>query len=113
MLFAATWMQLEIITEVSQRDKYDVVMSMCRRKCGTNEPIYRTETDSQIRTEVRLLGGRGGSGMDGACGVGSCTLFYTEWISNEDLLYSTVWNCVPYPVINHHGKEYEKEYIRV
>ena len=28
----------------------------------------------------------------------------------QDLLYST-GNYIQYPVINHHGKEYEKEYI--
>ena len=30
---------------------------------------------------------------------------------NRVLLYST-GNCTQYPVINHNGKEYEKEYIR-
>ena len=30
------------------------------------------------------------------------------WISNKALLYST-GNYIQYPVINHNGKEYEKE----
>ena len=33
-------------------------------------------------------------------------------ITNKDLLYST-GNSTQYPVINHNGKEYEKEYIYV
>ena len=47
--FAATWMQLEslILSEVSQKDKYHKIPYMRNRKYGTNEPIYKTETDSQ------------------------------------------------------------------
>ena len=30
------------------------------------------------------------------------------WINNEVLLYST-GSSIQYPVINHHGKEYEKK----
>ena len=50
MPFAATWMQLEllILTEVSPERQipYDITYT-CNLKYGTNEPIYRTETDSQ------------------------------------------------------------------
>ena len=41
-----------------------------------------------------------------------CKLGYNEWINNKVLLQST-GNYIQYPVINHHGKEYEKEYIYV
>jgi len=61
-------------------------------KCGTNEPIYRTETDSQTRrTDLWVPRGRGeGVGwMDGEFGVSRCKLLHVEWISNEVLLYST------------------------
>ena len=37
---------------------------------------------------------------------------YIEWINNKVLLYST-GNYIQYPVINHSGKEYEKECIYV
>ena len=52
MPLAATWMQLEIIilSEVTQteKDKYHVIITyMWNLKYGTNEPIYKTETDSQ------------------------------------------------------------------
>ena len=48
MPFAATWMELEnlILSEMSQKDKipYDITY-MWDLKYGTDEPIYRTETD--------------------------------------------------------------------
>ena len=51
MPFAATWMQPEFLTlEVkSERERqipYDIIY-MQNLKYGTNEPIYRTEIDSQ------------------------------------------------------------------
>ena len=41
-----------------------------------------------------------------------CKLVYTGWINNKVLLYST-GNYIQYPVINHNGKEYEKECIYI
>ena len=49
MPFAATWMQLGIIilSEVRKRNiPYDII-HMWNPKYGTNEPIYKTATDSQ------------------------------------------------------------------
>ena len=34
---------------------------------------------------------------------------YIEWINNKVLLYST-GNYIQYPVINHNGKEHDKEH---
>ena len=48
MPFAATWMQLEILIlcEVRKRQiPYDITY-MWNVKYGTNEPIYKTETES-------------------------------------------------------------------
>ena len=47
--FSGTWMDIEIIilTEVSQKETYDITY-MWNLKYNTNEPIYKTETDSQI-----------------------------------------------------------------
>ena len=54
----------------------------------------------------------GGGGKDWEFGISRCKLLYRGWISNKVLLYST-GNYIQYPVINHNGKEYEKEYIYV
>ena len=52
-----------------------------------------------------------GGGKDWEFGISRCKLLYVEWI-NKVPLYSTE-NYIQYPVINHNGKEYEKEYIYV
>ena len=57
-------------------------------------------------------GGKGGEGMDWEFGICQCKLLYIEWINNKVLLYST-GNYIQYPVINHNGKEYEKEYTYI
>ena len=45
-------------------------------------------------------------------GISRCKLLYREWINNSVLLYCTR-NYIPYPVINHSEKEYEKESIHI
>ena len=50
-----------------------------------------------------------GGGMDWEFGISRCKLLYTERI-NKVLQYST-GNYSQYPIINHNGKEYEKECI--
>ena len=57
---------------------------------------------------VKDEGRRGG--MDWEFRVSRCKLLYIEWINNKALLYST-GNHIQYPVKNHNGKEYEKEYM--
>ena len=53
MPFAVTWMSLEIVilSEVCQtvKDKYRTISLICGilRKKDTNEPIYKTEIESQ------------------------------------------------------------------
>ena len=81
MPFAATRMQLEmiILSEVkSERERqipYDITYTW-NLKYDTNEPIYKTETDSQTeRTDLWLPSGRGGErGMDWEFGVSRCKL---------------------------------------
>ena len=41
-------------------------------------------------------------------GISRCKLLYIGWINNKVLLCST-GNYIQYSVINHNGKEYEKE----
>ena len=50
----------------------------------------------------------GGGGIDWEFGISKCKLVHRECINNKTLLYNTE-NYVQYPVINHNGKEYEKE----
>ena len=59
---------------------------------------------------VVAKGERDGGGMEWEFGISRCKLTYVEWINNKVLRYSTE-NCIQYPVINHNGKEYEKECI--
>ena len=51
--------------------------------------------------------GERGLGSDGF-GANRYKLLHIEWINNKVILYSTE-NYIQYPIINHHGKEYEKE----
>ena len=53
-----------------------------------------------------------GGGMEWDIGVNRCKHLYIEWVNNRVLLCST-GNYIQYPVINHNGEEYEKEYICV
>ena len=61
MPFAATWMDPEFIklSEVSQKekDRYHVIpLCTWNLKYDTNEPVYKTQTDSQIqKTNLQLL----------------------------------------------------------
>ena len=63
---------------------------MWNLKYGIEEPIYKTEADSQMwRTDCDCQGRGGKSVTDCEFGVSRCKLFHLEWISNEVLLYST------------------------
>ena len=107
MAFVAIGMQLEILilSAVSQKKNVKIpygITYMENLKYGTNEPIYRTETDSQIlRKDLWLPRGvRRGSGMDWEFGVYSSELLHLEWINNKVLLYSTE-NYIQFPGIDH------------
>ena len=54
----------------------------------------------------------GGGGLYWGFGTSKGKLLYIKCINNKVLLYST-GNYIQYPVINHNGKEYEKEYVCV
>ena len=61
---------------------------MWNLKYSTNEPIYKTETDSQTETSDLWLprGREGGRRMDWEFGVSTCKLLHLEWINNTVLL---------------------------
>ena len=69
---------------------------MWNLKYDTNEPIYKTETDSQTyRTDLQLPRGRGyGGGMDWEFGISRCKLLYIEWVNNRSycIAQGTVFN---------------------
>ena len=75
MPFAATQQDLEniILSEVGQKekDRYHTISFICRNlKHNTNEPIYRTETDSQTRENRLWLPGGSGVGEGGSESLG-------------------------------------------
>ena len=77
---------------------------MWNLRYGTNEPSYRTETDSQTwRTDLWLPRGR-----DWEFGVSRCKLLHLEWMSNKVLLYS-IENYIQSLVMEHDGRYYEKK----
>ena len=84
---------------------------MWNPKYDTNELIYNTETDSQTqRTDLWLSRGAG-VGKDWECGISRCKPVYIEWTNNNKILLYRTGNYIQYPLINHNGKEYEKECI--
>ena len=50
--------------------------------------------------------------MEWEFGISRCKVLYIERINNKVLPYSTE-NYIQYPVINHHGKGYEKECVYI
>ena len=87
---------------------------MWNLKYNTNQHIYETITDSQIKTAGLWL--PTGSGVRGEkireFGISKGKLSYIERINNEALLYST-GNYIEYPVTNHGGEKWERMYICV
>ena len=71
-------------------------------------------TDIENRLVPGVGGGRHGEwvGIDWEFGISRCKLLYIGWIKQGPTVYST-GNYIQYPMINHNGKEYEKEYISI
>ena len=82
---------------------------MWNLKHDPNELIHETNRLTDVENRLVVAVAKWGGGMNWEFGVSRCKLVYTEWINNKVLLYSTG----QYPVINHNGKEYEKECIYV
>ena len=85
---------------------------MWNLKYDTNKVIYKTETDSQMqKTHLWLPMGKGGwGGLNQEFGISRYKLLYIKQINNKVLMYNT-GNYIQNPIINHNGKEYEKEYV--
>ena len=80
---------------------------MCNLKYETNEPVHETETHSQTESRLVVKGMRHGSETDWEFGISRYKLVYIKWVGKV-FLYSP-GSYTQYPVINHNGKEYEKE----
>ena len=85
---------------------------MTQMNISTKQKQHHRHREQTCGCQGGGLGGGGGGGMDWEFGISRCKLLYIEWINNKVLLYST-GNYIQYPVINHNGKDYEKEYIYV
>ena len=82
-------------------------------KNGTNEPIYKTEIESQMqKTNLWLPGVKGRRGINWETGSDIYTLLYIKQITNKNLLYST-GNSTQYSVMTYMGTESKKEWIYV
>ena len=86
---------------------------MWNLKYGTDEPIYRTETEPQTwRTDLWLPRGRGRERMHWEFEVSSCKLLHLEWISNEVLLY-IIGNYIQSLAIEHDRRKREKKNVYI
>ena len=80
-------------------------------KCQSQHKASRVVQRREQTCGCQGQGGMGG-GMRWESGISRCKVLYIGWINNKILLCST-GDYIQYPVINHHGKEYEKEYIYI
>ena len=111
MSFAASWMDLEIITlsEVSQKDKYHMIITyMWNLKCDTIGHLWNRNTLIDMENRLVVAKGKAAGGrVDWEFGISRYKLLYIKWINNTVLLYST-GNFIQYSLMNHDGKEYLK-----
>ena len=91
-------------SEGERQIPYDITY-VWNLKYGTNEPIWKTETDSQT---CGCQGGGGGNWVDWEFGVSRCKLLPLKWISSEVLLNS-IENYIQSLVMEHDGRYYEKK----
>ena len=118
MPFAATWMDLEIITlsEVRMRKTNATWYHLYVESKIWHKWTYLWNRNRLTDIENRLAVASGevgvGGGKDWEFGISRCKLLYIGCVNNKVLLYNT-GNYIQYPVINDNGKEYEEEYMYV
>ena len=108
MLFAATWVQLEIVmlSEVRKRKTNTIWYHLYVESKIWHKWSYLWNGNTDIENRLVVAKGEGlGGGVGWEFGVGRCKLLHLEWINNKVLLYST-GNYIQSPGINHNGKEY-------
>ena len=93
-----------------RQTQYDITY-ICYLKYDTWTYLRNRNRLTDIENRLVVAKGEGGGGgMQREFGISRCKLLYIEWLNNKVLLYSTE-NYIQYPVINHNGKEYEKECV--
>ena len=83
-------------------------------KYDTNEPTYKTETDSQAyKTDFEVAKREWVWGkVEWEFGISRCKLLHIEQINNKVLLYSRD-NYIQYPMKKYNRKEYKKDCIHM
>ena len=101
-------LEIVILSEGSQteKDKYHMISLICGiENNGANEPIYKTEIESDVLNKLTVTKGeRVGGGINWESGIAIYTLLYIKQITNKNLLYST-GNSTQYPLMNFMGIE--------
>ena len=86
---------------------------MCNLKNkDANEPIYKTEIESQMQKTKVLPEGKGEGGIHWEISTDIYTLLYIKWITDKDLLYSTETSTF-YSVMTYRGKESDYTSIKI
>ena len=84
-----------------------------RRLSLTGDINYKDSAVGDIANRHMVAKGEVGWGRkDWEFGISKCKLLYIGLVNNKVLLHST-GNCIQYAMINHNGKENEKEYIYI
>ena len=108
--FAATEMDLYIISKVSQEEKgkYHMVLLICGilKKNDRDELIYKIEIDTDIENQLMVTKGEKVGRINQELWTKRDTLLYVKQINNKALLYSK-GNYIQYHIINHNGTESE------
>ena len=89
MPFAATWMDLEIITVSELKDKYHMITYMRNLKNNTNELIYKTKADSQ-KTKIDKLLGWGESFFLRSSIEEEAQFFLSDWKGSVEVRFELV-----------------------
>ena len=90
----------------------DGITYMWNLKYNVNEAVYKTETDrdTENRCVVAAVGHRRQTEWEFT--ISRCKLLSVECTNSRVLLHN-IGNYIQYPLINHNGREYEKECIHM
>lgn len=111
--FAATWVQLEIITlsEVRQTPTPHDIAYLWNLNCDSKEPVWNAERRTDPEDRLAAAQGRGvGRRMEwGSRGQRVCAVTCRR--ENQPRPMDGTENYIQYPVMNHSGKEHKTECV--